>query len=55
MNSYTGSMDNVSRLRGLRSLTEGSLKDQEEATIAWKQNEYSWGLLKGLNEGMSRD
>jgi hypothetical protein len=48
MNSYTGSMDNVSRLRGVRTLADHELKSQENATIAWKQQQFSWGLLSGL-------
>jgi hypothetical protein len=55
MNSYTGSMDNVSRLRGIRSLVESPLQGQEDATVAWKQKQYSWGLLTGFKEGKSRD
>jgi len=55
MNSYTGSMDNVSRLRGIRSLVESPLKDQEVATVAWKQKQHSWGLLTGFRESKSRD
>jgi hypothetical protein len=50
MNSYTGGMDNVSGVRGLRSLVEGPLKGQEDATIAWKQKRFDWGLLTGLRE-----
>ena len=53
MNSYTGSMDNVSRLRGLRTLAESSLKAQQDATIAWKQKQYTWGLLTGLKASNS--
>jgi hypothetical protein len=55
MNSYTGSMDNVSRLRGIRSLVEGPLKRQEDATFAWKQGQYSWGLLTGFKESKAQD
>ena len=55
MNSYTGGMDNVSGVRGLRSLVEGPLKGQEDATIAWKQKRYDWGLLSGLRERKTRD
>lgn len=55
MNSYTGSMDNVSRLRGVRSLADSQLKLQEDATIGWKQKQYSWGLLTGSKESKSRD
>lgn len=55
MNSYTGAMDNVSRQRGFRSLVESEFKDQEDSTIAWKQRQYSWGLLRGLNTPNFRD
>jgi hypothetical protein len=55
VNSYTGFCDNVGPLRGARSLVEGTLQDQEEATITWKHNQYSWGLLTGLREGRSHD
>jgi hypothetical protein len=55
MNSYTGSMDNVSRLRGIRSLVESPLKRQEDETIYWKQKQYSWGLLTGFNESKPGD
>lgn len=48
MNSYTGSMDNVSRLRGLRALSDSSLETQQDATIAWKQKQYTWGFLTGF-------
>ena len=53
MNSYTGSMENVSRLKGIRSLTESSLKNQQDATIAWKQRQYTWGLLTGFKASNS--
>ena len=55
MNSYTGSMDNVSRLRGIRSLVGSPLILQEDATIAWKHKQYSWGLLTGFKEGKEPD
>jgi hypothetical protein len=55
MNSYTGAFDNVSRLRGARTLAESPLRSQEEATVAWKRRQYSWGLLTGLKEGRSPD
>lgn len=47
MNSYTGSLDNVSRQRGARALTDSTLKHQADAAVAWKQARYSWGLLNG--------
>ena len=55
MNTYTGSMDNVSRLRGIRSLVESPLSHQEDATIAWKQKQYTWGLLMGFKESSPQD
>jgi hypothetical protein len=55
MNSYTGRMDNVSGLRGLRSLVESQLEGQEDATLAWKRKQYSWGLLTGFKESKCRD
>ena len=55
MNSYTGNMDNVSRQHGLRTLVDTSLKRQEDSTIAWKQQQYVWGLLSGLKERKARD
>jgi hypothetical protein len=55
MNSYTGAFDNFSRLRGARTLAESPLRSQEEATVAWKRRQYSWGLWTGLKEGRSPD
>jgi hypothetical protein len=49
VNSFTGSFDNVGR-GGFRLLTETDLKRQEDATIAWKRKQFSWGLLTGLRE-----
>jgi hypothetical protein len=51
MNSYTGGFDNVGRAFGLRSLVEAPLDRQEDATIKWKQSQFSWGLLTGFKEG----
>lgn len=48
-------MDNVGRLQGIRSLVEAPFKRQEDATIAWKQKQYSWGLLTGFKESKKRD
>jgi hypothetical protein len=55
MNSYTGNMDNISRLRGIRSLVESPLKRQEDATLDWKQKQFSWGLLTGFIESKPKD
>jgi hypothetical protein len=52
IHSYTGAFDSR---REARTLVESELKTQEDATIAWKQKQYSWGLLTGLRENRARD